>query len=74
MAAKLVKTERNLIIKYATGVDDKGREIIKYQRMPKLKISADSQDVLDVVNLMKDFLENPISEILIEDKNTLVNE
>ncbi|WP_050607685.1 DUF1659 domain-containing protein [Clostridium niameyense] len=74
MAAKLVKKERNLAIKYVAGVDDKGKDIIRYQRMPKLKISADFQDVLDVVNLIKDFLENPISEILIEDKNTLVNE
>lgn len=73
MAAKTTKLSCDLVIVSPTGVDAKGKEILKKSTIGKLLLSAADQDVLDVVLGIGKVLNYPVNEIQKTDHNVITS-
>jgi hypothetical protein len=73
MAAKSTKLSCDLVVVTQTGVDAKGKEILKKSTIGKLLLSAADQDVLDVVLGIEKVLNYPVNEIQKNDHNVITS-
>ena len=69
MAAKATKLNTTLLIKYADGVDDKGKEVIKKMRFSKVKTTATEQNIIDVAGEIEKLLGVTLNEVIREDQS-----
>lgn len=74
MAAKSNKLQTALTIKYKTGKDKNGKDIIKGQKFSRVKIAASDQSVYDAANALGGLLMYPVTDIIKEDESQIVNE
>lgn len=73
MAASATKLSSNLVIIIKTGVDKKGKEVLKKATLGSLDLKAVDQDVFDVVKGIEKLLNYPVNEIQKADHSVIVN-
>ncbi|WP_411683097.1 DUF1659 domain-containing protein [Clostridium thailandense] len=73
MAASSSKLSSNLVIVIKTGVDKKGKEVLKKATLGSLDLKAVDQDVFDVVKGIEKLLNYPVNEIQKADHSVIVN-
>lgn len=60
-----------LVIKYVTGQDEKGRDILKTQRIQKIKPSALDESIFEVAVVLGSLLENEKVKVVRENENLI---
>ncbi|MBV7271628.1 DUF1659 domain-containing protein [Clostridiaceae bacterium UIB06] len=73
MAAAATKLSSDLVIVIKTGVDKKGKEVLKKATLGNLDLKAADQDVFDVVKAVEKLLNYPVNEIQKADHSVIVN-
>lgn len=73
MAATSTKMQSTMLLKYKTGVDAKGKDILKNERFSKLKVNAKDEDILAVANVIAALMAYPVSHVLREDQSAIIN-
>lgn len=73
MAAISNKLQSTLALKYKTGVDDKGKDIIVTQRVSGVKVGATDQNVYDTATALGSLINFAITDIAKEDFSEIVN-
>jgi hypothetical protein len=73
MAVQTTKTQSAMILKYKEGVDTSGKDIIKTQKLSKVKVGATDDNIHAVAEAFEPLLKYPVVEIVREDENLLTN-
>lgn len=73
MAANSTKTSSAVSIVYKTGVDTKGKNILKKQRFNNVKPSASTQDTYDTVMAISPLMEFGVESIENADISVITN-
>jgi len=74
MAVKSTKVQSTMNVKFKTGIDAKGEDILKNQRFSKVKVTAGDDNILAVGTALGTLLKYPMVEVLREDINIIINE
>jgi len=74
MAINSTKVQSTMVVKFKTGVDEKGKDIIKNQRFSKVKVVATDENILLVGQALGTLLKYPLIEVDREDQNLIINE
>lgn len=69
MSTKSTKLQCSLQMRYKTGVDAKGKDVIKKQSFSKVKTDAVDDDVLAIGTAISAVLKYPVVQILRDDIN-----
>ena len=74
MAVTSTKVQSTMNVKFKTGIDAKGKDILKNQRFSKVKVTAVEAGIFAVGTALGTLLKYPLVEVLREDINILINE
>ena len=74
MAVISTKVQSTMNVKFKTGIDATGKDILKNQRFSKVKVTAGEAGILAVGTAFGTLLKYPLVEVLREDINILINE
>jgi len=74
MAVRSTKVQSTMVLKFKTGVDETGKDIIKSQRFSKVKVIATDENILLVGQAFGTLLKYPLVEVAREDENQIINE
>lgn len=69
MAVNSTKVQSTMIIKFKTGTDAKGEDIIKSKRFSKVKVDASDENILEVGTQLGGLLKHPLADVIREDLN-----
>lgn len=72
MAISAIKTSSSILLTYKDGVNSKGENLYKNQRLSKIKVTAKDEDVYSVAGVIANLLIKEVTEITREDKNKLI--
>lgn len=56
--------DSTLVVKYKTGVDAKGKDIVKTQRANDLNLSASDEVLMNLADVVESFIEHPVTEVV----------
>ena len=73
MAVTSVKVHSAMVLKFKTGVDAKGNDLIKSQSFSKVKVGATDEDILAVGAALGDLLEFALTDVSRQDQTTIMN-
>lgn len=73
MSTKSTKLQSSLQLRYKTGIDTNGKDIIKKQGFSKIKTAAIDDDVLAIGTAISTVLKYPVVQILRDDMNQIEN-
>ena len=74
MAVKSTKVQSTMNVKFKTGIDAKGNDILKNQKFSKVKVTAGDSNILAVGTALGTVLKYPMVDIAREDINIIINE
>lgn len=74
MAVKSTKVQSTMVLKIKTGLDSKGKDIIKKTSFSKVKVMASDENILAVGSAMGALLNYPVTEVVRQDSNLVINE
>lgn len=63
------KVQSTMIIKFKTGTDANGEDILKSQRFSKIKVDAEDESILAVGTELGGLLKYSLAEVVREDLN-----
>ncbi|MBB6715575.1 DUF1659 domain-containing protein [Clostridium gasigenes] len=63
MAVNSVLMDTAVVVKYKVGVDTKGNEIFRNQRANELNLLATEETLMDLGDIIGDFISYPISQV-----------
>ena len=72
MAYHQLKTSSSILLTYKDGLNSKGEDLYKKQRLSKIKVTANDEDVYSVAAVIGGLLMKEVTEITREDKNKLI--
>lgn len=73
MAANSMLVQSAMLIKYKTGVDQRGKDIIKTERFSKLRLDCTDDEILEVANAMGQALKYPVAHLSRENEQRIMN-
>jgi hypothetical protein len=74
MAVKSTKVQSTMNVKFKTGIDAKGNDILKNQKFSKVKVTAGDSNILAVGTALGALLRYPMVDVAREDTNIIINE
>lgn len=74
MAVVSTKLQSAMVIKYKTGVDEKGNDVFATQRFSKIAVGAQDADILAVSQSIGSLLNFPVNQVVREDQNSIINQ
>jgi hypothetical protein len=74
MAVKSTKVQSTMNVKFKTGIDAKGNDILKNQRFSKVKVTAGDSNILAIGTVLGALLKYPMVDVAREDINIIINE
>lgn len=74
MAVNSTKVQSNMVLKFKTGTDENGNDVIKSQRFSKIKVNAVDDAVLNAGAGLAGLLRYPDAEVVREDISVLTQE
>ena len=74
MTVKSTKVQSTMNVKFKTGIDVNGKDILKNQRFSKVKVTAVDDNILTVGTALGTLLKYPMVKVLREDINIVINE
>lgn len=74
MAVKSTKVQSTMNVKFKTGIDAKGNDILKNQKFAKVKVTAADSNILSVGTALGALLKYPMVDVVREDTNIIINE
>lgn len=74
MAVKSILLESTMVIKYKTGVDKNGKDVIKGGRFNKIKLNSTDEDLFAVGEALGTLLKYPVLQVTRENESHLINE
>jgi hypothetical protein len=66
-------SKTTLSLKYKEGLDEKGKDILKFKRFSNVKVFAADQDIYDVSAALSPLMKYPFEEVVRTDDNVLIN-
>ena len=73
MAVQNTQIKSALTLKYKSGVDVNGKDIIKNKKFTNIKLTADNQGLYDVAAAMSPLMKYPLVEVLRSNDSSLIN-
>lgn len=73
MAAVTTKSSTSIVLRYKTGVDTGGNDIVKNQKIAKVKVTASDDNILAVGNAIGALLEYTLTGVSKIDESQIVN-
>jgi len=73
MAVQNTQIKSALTLKYKSGVDANGKDIIKNKKFTNIKLTADNQGLYDVAAAMSPLMKYPLVEVLRSNDSSLIN-
>jgi hypothetical protein len=73
MATNSTKIQSAMILKFKSGVDTTGKDIIKNQSFSKIKVAATDDELLAVGTALGGLLAFPLVDVSRQDQSTIVN-
>lgn len=74
MAVNSTKVQSNMVLKFKTGTDGNGDDVIKSQRFSKVKVNVLDDAVLSAGSALAALLKYPNAEVVREDISLLTQE
>ena len=74
MAVKSILLESAMVIKYKTGVDKNGKDVIKSGRFNKIKLNSTDEDLFAVGEALGTLIKYPVLQVTRENESHLINE
>lgn len=74
MSTTASKLESAVVIKYKTGLDKNGKDVIESQRFSKVGTAVTDQAVYDTAQVIGTLLNYPITQIVRDDQSSIINE
>lgn len=69
--ATSTKVHTSLVLKFKTGINKAGKDIIKEQSFSGVKVSAIDDDIYAVANSIENLLKYPVVQILKADESAI---
>lgn len=74
MAVSKILTGNAMSVSYKTGVDPKGKDIIKTQNFKGISTSATNDEIMTLSDKLQTVIAFPINEVAITETSVLVKE
>ena len=74
MAANSIKVHSVMILKFKSGVDTSGKDIIKNQSFSKIKVTTTDDEILAVGLVLGELLAFPLVDVSRQDESTIIEE
>ena len=71
MAVNSVIVDTAVVVKYKVGVDTKGNDVFRTQRANDLNLLATDEILMDLGDIISNFIEHPIYQVTKESVNLL---
>ena len=73
MAVQTTLVNSGLSLRYKTGIDQNGKDIIKAKKFSNVKVTAVNQNLYDVATAFSPLMRYPTLDILRTDDSALMN-
>ena len=73
MAVQSTQTKSALTLKYKSGIDANGKDLVKSKKFSNIKLAATDQGLYDVAVALTPLMKYPIVDIVRSNDNTLTN-
>lgn len=73
MAVQSTLAKSALALRYISGVDSKGNDVIKAKKFTNVKVEATAQNIYDAAQALAPLMKYPMSEIVRTDDSVLIN-
>jgi hypothetical protein len=74
MAVLSTRVQNNMVIKFKTGLDEDGNDIIKGQRFSKLKVNSTEEDIHAIGTALGSLLRYEVVEIIRENQSLVAEQ
>ena len=73
MAIKTTLVNTGLSLRYKTGIDQNGKDIIKAKKFSNVKVTAVNQNLHDVATAFSPLMRYPYFDVLRTDDSSIIN-
>ena len=74
MAIISTTVQSTVSLKFKTGVDAQGKDVLKSQKFSNVKVTASNDDIYAVGTSLGTLLMYPVTDVIRDDSNTIINQ
>lgn len=74
MSTKSTTVQSTVSLKFKTGVDAKGKDVLKSQKFSNVKVTASNDDIYTVGTSLGTLLMYPVTDVIRDDSNQIINQ